>query len=222
MRTIPVVRRGDRYVIGMSLEAVDRFVDLPVMVDPDEPGPEELIDRIGRVTDLAVRLGRQLPPSEYDSNIPGRDRSYLDLVGHIVGHVGRLVQVLEDPYRDYTDVEVLGPLGQPPDGATVAELTTLAEAQQSELVRWWQADPGLGQPLTTYFGEHTAGWFLLSTAYSVVQHTRQLVVVLEGLGIEPIERLADPDLRGLRLPRGIWDEADDRPPGSLAEYTDNS
>ena len=154
-----------------------------------------------------MRAGYQLPPSEYETRIEGRDRTYLDLVGHIVGHVGRFVKIIEDPTRDYSDVEVLGPLGQPPEGASVIELAALATEQQDALVRWWRAGPDLGQPLRTYFGEQTTGWFLGSTAYSVVQHTRQLLAVLEQLSIEPAERLADADLMGLRLPRGIWDEA---------------
>ena len=219
MRTIPVVRRGDRYVIGMSLDAVDEFVGIARTTDLDEPEPGELIDRIGRVTAIAIRAGHQLPPSAYQTQIEGRDRTYLDLVGHIVGHVGRFVKIIEDPTGDYSDVEVLGPLGQPPDGASVAELDVLAVEQQEALVRWWRAYPDLEQQLQTYFGEQTTGWLLASTAYSVVQHTRQLLAVLDLLNIEPAVRLSEADLLGLRLPRGIWDEADQTP---VAQVADNS
>ena len=38
VRTIPVVRRGDRYVIGMSLDAVDEFVGIARTIDLDDTG----------------------------------------------------------------------------------------------------------------------------------------------------------------------------------------
>jgi len=148
-----------------------------------------------------------LPPTHYDTLIEGRDRSYLQLVAHVVGHVGRFVRLTDDPGRDYSDVNVFATLGQPPDEATVADLQLIARRQQGELVEWWQRAPDVEQPTRTFFGEQTLGWLLLSTAYSVAQHTRQLAALLEELGIEPVARIPGPDLLGLRLPRGIWDEA---------------
>jgi len=191
----------------MDLAAVDEFVGLDVTTDPDEPSPGELVARLGRLTELAVRYGHQLPPTHYDTLIKGRDRSYLQLVAHVVGHVGRFVRLTDDPDRDYSDINDFAALGQPSDGVPVADLQLIARRQQDDLVDWWRRAPDVDHPTCTFFGEQTLGWLLVSTAYSVAQHTRQLAALLDDLGIEPVAPIPATDLLGLRLPRGIWDEA---------------
>lgn len=207
VRTIPVVRHGDDYVIGMSLEAVDEFLGLDTSQLGPDPDPAELVARIGRVMRLAVDYGRQLPSEQYHTRIPGRDRSYLELVAHIVGHSGRFTALAATPGTDYSDVSRFEPLGQPPADASVVELATCADQIQGELEAWWAAGPDLSTPTSTHFGDQTLGWMLLSTAYSVVQHTRQLAAVLQMLDIEPDGELTGAELQNLGVPRGIWDEA---------------
>jgi len=44
------------------------------------------------------------------------------------------------------------------------------------------------------------------TAWHPAQHTRQLMLILETLGIEPERRLTAEDLAGLPLPDKAWDD----------------
>jgi glutaredoxin 3 len=207
VRAIPVIRRGDDVVVGMSLAAVDDFLGIDRSVVEDEPPPQELAKRMSRVMMLAIEYGSLLPPSEHETCIPGRDRTYLGLVAHVVGHVGRFVRLTEAPEDDYSDVAIFEPLGQPPAAATFEELAALARELDTELVSWSASSPDLTVPTRTFFGEQTLGWLMLSTTYSVVQHTRQLRAVLEMLAIEPAREIDPTDLVGLRIPTGIWDEA---------------
>jgi hypothetical protein len=43
------------------------------------------------------------------------------------------------------------------------------------------------------------------TAWHSGQHTRQLMLVLEKLGIAPNQPMTDADFAGLPMPREIWD-----------------
>ena len=43
------------------------------------------------------------------------------------------------------------------------------------------------------------------TAWHAGQHTRQLMLVLEKLGIAPDGPLTDDDFAGLPMPRNVWD-----------------
>ena len=43
------------------------------------------------------------------------------------------------------------------------------------------------------------------TAWHSGQHTRQLMLTLEKLGISPSGALGDADFAGLPLPKNVWD-----------------
>ena len=93
-----------------------------------------------------------------------------------------------------------GPQGERPaeDGEQV-----LARAKA-----WWAAYPDktCAQPTPTYFGEHPLHVVLERTVWHPAQHTRQLMLVLESLGIAPDRPLGAADLAGLPLPAKAWDE----------------
>ena len=43
------------------------------------------------------------------------------------------------------------------------------------------------------------------TAWHAGQHTRQLMLALEKLGVTPAQTLTEADFSGLPMPRNIWD-----------------
>ncbi|MEE1556334.1 MAG: NrdH-redoxin, partial [Alphaproteobacteria bacterium] len=82
VRTVPVVARGERYVMGLSLRDVGEFLGL----DDQGPGmlpPAQLVQRLDRVLNAAQRYLRQLPDDLMTAELPGRARSYRDLTYHI-------------------------------------------------------------------------------------------------------------------------------------------
>ena len=63
----------------------------------------------------------------------------------------------------------------------------------------------LDRLVKTFFGDQTLYALLGSCAYSVAQHTRQLIAVLELLGGKPDRPLADDDYAGILLPASLWE-----------------
>jgi hypothetical protein len=59
--------------------------------------------------------------------------------------------------------------------------------------------------MDTYFGRHPMQVVLERTAWHPAQHTRQLMLILDTLDIEPDGRLTAADLAGLPLPDKAWD-----------------
>ena len=59
--------------------------------------------------------------------------------------------------------------------------------------------------MDTYFGTHSMQVVLERTAWHPAQHTRQLMLILDTLDIEPDGRLTAADLAGLPLPDKAWD-----------------
>jgi hypothetical protein len=59
-----------------------------------------------------------------------------------------------------------------------------------------------------YYGEQTMHEFLERTVWHAGQHSRQLMWVLEGLGIAPNQPLGAEVFAGLPMPESVWDEAD--------------
>ncbi|MDP7549523.1 MAG: NrdH-redoxin, partial [Alphaproteobacteria bacterium] len=74
-RSVPVVAKGDDFVIGQSLREVGAFLGLA-----DEGAsilqPAELVQRLDWVLAAAQRYLRQLPDSQMLAELPGRPRSY--------------------------------------------------------------------------------------------------------------------------------------------------
>lgn len=73
---------------------------------------------------------------------------------------------------------------------------------------WWAAcSDKTGQtPFDTYFGRRPMQEVLERTAWHSAQHARQLMLILDTLGIEPDGRLTAADLSGLPLPEKAWDD----------------
>ena len=73
---------------------------------------------------------------------------------------------------------------------------------------WWRGydDKSCQRPMEAYFGTHPVHVVLERTVWHPAQHTRQLMLILETLGIQPDRPLSAADLAGLPLPEKAWDE----------------
>ena len=202
---LPVLARGDEHVIALDMAKVLSFID------SEEPVPEvlsapELVDRVEQLVPAALRFAGQLPAARHDEPIPGRDRTYLGLANHIVAHVEIFLTLAEG--AEFTlegvDEEILRGLERrivPP-----ADLLSRAREATSRLRDWLSAATAaeLERIVPTFFGDQTVHALLASCAYSVAQHTRQLMAVLEMLGIEPDGPVGKDSYRGLPMPSGVW------------------
>lgn len=203
---LPVVARGDNYAIGLDMEQVFNLVGLNE-VPPKPLSARELVDRIDQTVISAVRFTSQLPTDQYEQTIPGRDRTYLGLANHIINHVEIFMSLAGgSPFTlEDVDEEVLRGLEKQIDSPAV--LGSRGQAATTEL-RDWLADLNeaeLGRIVPTFFGDQTLHSLLATCAYSVTQHTRQLMTVLEMLDIAPDHPLTEADYTGLQMPTGVWE-----------------
>ena len=74
-------------------------------------------------------------------------------------------------------------------------------------VRWEAGgrDTDFDQPGKVYYGAVSLHEVLERTAWHSGQHTRQLMLTLDKLGIDPDEPLGDAAFAALPMPRNVWD-----------------
>lgn len=203
-RSVPVVARGDRFVFAQAIGDVIGFLGLKVK--PQEPlAPEALMRKLDLVLTAAARYIRQIPAPELKKPFRNRNRPVRALAFHVFRIVEGFLESMQDgqelTYDRIMRDEAPADLG-PEDLARYGE-SVLARAKA-----WWAAypDKNARASVATYFGEHPLHVVLERTVWHPAQHTRQLMLVLESLGITPDRPLSAADLAGLPLPEKAWDE----------------
>jgi hypothetical protein len=202
-RSVPVVAKGDDFVIGQSLREVGAFLGLA-----DEGAsilqPAELVQRLDWVLAAAQRYLRQLPDSQMLAELPGRPRSYRTLSYHIFQITRGFLFVAQGGELTH---ELLGE--EPGDDLlSFADIADDGETARRDLLTWWE---GAGQsadfdaPVPTYYGPQTLHDILERTAWHTVQHVRQMLFILDGLNISPDGPIGERELAGLPLPNEVWD-----------------
>ena len=92
--------------------------------------------------------------------------------------------------------------------ATRQDLLEFAHAVTDRINVWWTQEgqaTDFAQPGKVYYGEVTLHEVLERTAWHSGQHTRQLMLTLESIGIKPDQPLDAADFKGLPMPKEIWD-----------------
>jgi hypothetical protein len=203
VRSVPVVSRGKDYVFAQRLQDVADFVGVDVAAGP-VLSPEELVGKINHVLGAAKRYVRQIPDDKLDQKLPNRNRTYREL-GH---HIFRVVQAFLEATEG--DELVPGKFAETPTDEirTGEDIAVYGEDIHQRVTAWWagctdRAGEGL---LPTYYGEQRMHDVLERTAWHSAQHVRQMMMVLEGLGIAPDRPLTADILAGLPLPEKVWDE----------------
>ena len=202
-RSVPVVAKGDDFIIGQSLREVGAFLGL------DEEGadilpPGELVQRLDWILAAAQRYLRQLPDSQMLAELPGRPRSYRDLTYHIFQITRGFLVVA----RGGELTHVLLGLTAGDDLVTFADIADDGEIARQDLLAWWQG-PGQGMDfdaaVPTYYGPQSLHDILERTTWHTAQHVRQMLFVLDGLNIPPDGPIGERELAGLPLPIEVWD-----------------
>jgi hypothetical protein len=78
---------------------------------------------------------------------------------------------------------------------------------EKRLQAWWSAlaDKSCRQTVHTYYGERPLHELLERCTWHSAQHARQILSVLERLGVRPDAPLTAADYAGLPLPKGLWE-----------------
>jgi hypothetical protein len=95
-----------------------------------------------------------------------------------------------------------------PELRTGEDIARYGESVLARMQAWWKDTPdrSCSRPMDTYFGRQPMHVVLERTVWHPTQHTRQLMLILDTLNIEPDRRLTGADLAGLPLPDKVWDD----------------
>jgi hypothetical protein len=205
VRNVPVVAKGDQYVLGQNLEDVAEFVGLQGTGHTPLP-PAELVTRWVAVLGAVQRYVRQMPPERLNERvIDNRDRS-IRIMGH---HVFRIGEAYLETVVDGVEYQVQHANVPPQEGTFLSgdELARYGEEVIGRLQRWWDglADKTCQQKLKTYYGMQPMHQLLERSTWHSAQHGRQLMAVLERYGIVPDGPLTEKQLGGLPLPERLWE-----------------
>ena len=131
-RTVPVVAKGDRYVMGQSLRDVGALLGL----DDEGTGmlpPGELVQRLDWILSAAQRYLRQFPDSQMSQELPGGPRSYRQLTYHIFQITRAFLAVTKGEELTY---ELLGQAARD-DLVSFADIADDGEIARQDLLAWW-------------------------------------------------------------------------------------
>ena len=201
-RSLPVVSRGDRFVFAQSLGDVIAFLKLDEDASP-ELSPAELVERLNITLDGALRYVRQMPESALQRELPNRPRSYRVLMHHVFQIPNAFLDAAEG--AKFTSENLLA---LPPEHLeTGADIAAFGEEVRRRVRRWWDRldDKSGTQVMDTYYGQKPMHEVLERTTWHSAQHARQLMSLLEQLGVTPEGPLTKKDLQGLPLTEKIWD-----------------
>ncbi|MDX1434108.1 MAG: glutaredoxin domain-containing protein [Gammaproteobacteria bacterium] len=204
LRMVPIVARGSDWANGAVFRDVARVAGFEWR-GHDMLAPRELIERIDMILAAAHRYASQIPESELDTLLPGRPRSYRQLAYHVFQIPDVFLDRVEHD-APYTYEALVSRL--PAEMRTRRDLLDYGAGVRARLDKWWSSAGGntdFSQPGKVYYGDVSLHEVLERTAWHSGQHTRQLMLTLEKLGLEPDGRLTDADLAGLPLPENVWD-----------------
>ena len=202
-KSVPVVSRGDQFVFAQSIRDVVAFLGLDAAPGP-ELSPRELVERLDLILSAARRYTLQMPAAELETAQPNRPRTYRALLYHIFRIPDAFLEMTRGGTLEY-EMLVAPP---PEDMRTTGDIAAYGEAVRQGILAWWRArdDETCGERVATYYGAQPLHEVLERTTWHPCQHVRQLMALLERLGIQPDRPLTAADLSGLPLPAGVWDQ----------------
>jgi glutaredoxin len=203
LRTVPVVTRGQDYVFAQELADVSRFIGRQVEFRR-LPAPA-LVEKWLNVLAAAQRHIGQIPAARLaERATEGRDRSIRDLAYHIYQVADAFLQAVENGREDLTAVYNAPP---PPSVTSAKDVVDFGKKITARVEGWWarQQDKSCSGTVKTYYGVQPLHHLLERSTWHSAQHARQIIVVLERLGV-PVDRpLGEKDYAGLPLPAGVWE-----------------
>ena len=205
VRKVPVVVKGDQFVLGQNLEAVAEFVGLRGTGHVPLP-PDILVTKWINVLRAAQRYARQVPLERMnDRALEKRDRTIRILTHHLF----RVAEAFLESAID--DVEYTAGLADvmPQAGSctTGEQIARYGDDVIERLENWEKtlSDRSCLRNVETFYGTQTLHELLERSVWHSAQHARQLIAVLERYGIKPDGPLGEKDLEGLPLPEGLFD-----------------
>jgi DinB superfamily len=200
LRTVPVLSRGDKYILGQNTQQIIDFLGLN-----EDGGPQlsvdELYGRVDKFMGAALELIPLMPDDRLAIHVPGRPRSYRALAHHLF----RVVDAFVGANEGVTLLQSMFREEPSPDAGT-ADLVAYGTKVRRRFNDWWQEnDHPAGKKLETYYGPQTLHELLERTTWHCGQHVRQYMMLLEKEGQKHHRPLVDADFAKLPMPSNVWD-----------------
>ncbi len=205
VRLVPIAARGPVWANGAVFRDVAKVAGFEYG-DHKMLTPEELKEKVLMILDAAGRYLAQIPENRLDEVLPGRPRSYRQLVYHVFDIPKVFLDRVEHdaPYTYEALTSIL-----PAEMKTKEDLMAYGRDNRDRFAAWWERDEAttdFKQSGKVYYGEVNLHEVLERTGWHSGQHTRQIILMMrEKLGIEPDEPLTDADFFGLPMPKNVWD-----------------
>ena len=203
LRKVPVVAKGDQYVFGQMLDVFAKFVGVDV-TGKKMLSPEQLYEKYRMVFAAGQRYVRQFPIERFNERvIPNRER----LIRTLCFHIFRIGEAFMETWNG-AEYSVGIADNQPPDSMqTGADIARYGADVWKRYESWWSSleDRSLSRTLKTYYGDTQAHRVFERVTWHSAQHCRQLMAVLERMGITPDGPLTNEDLAGLPLPERLFE-----------------
>ncbi len=205
LKLVPIVARGKNWANGAVFRDVARVAGFEYGGHKMLP-PEEIKNKIIAILSAALRYLDQIPENKLDEVLPGRPRSYRQLVYHVLSIPNVFLDRVEDdaPYTYEALKSIL-----PSEINSTAALIEFGNQVIRRLNAWWDREGNttdFSQPGNVYYGEVTLHEVLERTGWHSGQHTRQIILLLkEKLNIDPDGLLTEDDFNGLPMPKNVWD-----------------
>jgi glutaredoxin/uncharacterized damage-inducible protein DinB len=203
VKTVPVVARGDQFVFAQALEDVSRFVGREFHAE--RLPPQALVERWLKILRAAQRHALQIPADRLGERaVQSRDRSIRDLAYHVYQIPDAFLQALQDGVEDLTAVYNAPP---PPSVKDARQIAAYGASVEKRIEAWWAQlpDKSARQTVKTYYGVRPLHELLERCTWHSAQHARQIISVLERLGVTPEDPLTAGDYAGLPMPKGLWE-----------------
>jgi len=201
-KQLPIVARGEKWVNGQSLTAVADLVGIDLGEIRHLP-TAELARRTDIILEAAVRFFAQIPEANLGDELPGRPRSFLQLTWHLFNVADALLE--HEAGIPLTNMSYnRNPAGE----TTRSEVLAYGADVRRRYDAWWQAAQhrtDWGAKAQVFYGDVTRHEYLERTTWHTGQHARQLMWILERLGIAPDHPLGPELWAGLPMPEKVWD-----------------
>lgn len=205
VRNVPVLAKGDRFIFAQNFEDIAEFVGLQGSGHHALP-PGQLIVKWLVVYRATQRYIVQFPDNRLlDLAIENRDRT-VRFLGH---HIFRIGEAFLETAADGAEYAPLFANVPPPDGefTTGQEIADYGATIAARLSSWWERleNRDCTATVPTFFGRQPVHLLLERSTWHAAQHARQLVAILDRLGIAADGPLTAEDLAGLPLPERLWE-----------------
>ena len=205
VKLVPVVAKGDQWANGAVFRDVAKVAGFDYsshkMLEP-----QVMADKIKSINYFAREFLDQIPEDKLDTLLPGRPRSYRQLVYHVFNIPDVFLDRVEHD-KPYTYEALLSIL--PKDMKTKSDLMDYGNKVYERFDKWWNRDGdkvNFDQPGNVYYGEVNLHEVLERTGWHSGQHVRQINLLLkEKLSIDPKKTLDETIFEGLPMPKNIWD-----------------